>query len=183
MAEETRPPEPPPLPVPLGEEELRHADGRIEHPHVQYEPRDAKFGWVLGLIIGAIGLGAFLQYLVWAFFAGYGKHESVVKQSPYPLAAVPLNGPPREPRFEQVERLLPGTAVNVQPPLEEGLHRYGRVPGESGYVRIPIEEAMRLVVKELPVRKTGPPEDDPRADGLRDYGESNSGRMFRKKAP
>jgi hypothetical protein len=104
------------------------------------------------------------------------------------MASVPANGPPAEPRLEQIERVEGNVSADVYHRMdvrEEALNSYGPLPHEPGYLHIPIDEAMRLLVaeKRLPVRKGGPAEGDRRANGLLDWGESNSGRLFREKAP
>src|SRR4029077_10016734 len=49
-------------------EEIRHPDGRIEHPSVRHEPTDASFRWVLGVVIGAAILGVIIHYVILAYF-------------------------------------------------------------------------------------------------------------------
>jgi len=64
---------------------------------------------------------------------------------------------------------------------EKALETYG-TSDEKGFVRIPLKEAMQIVVGQLPARK---PADQPKYPdrGLIDAGESNSGRMFRGGSP
>jgi hypothetical protein len=182
------PPMPATVPVPLGDnEEVHYADGRIEHPLVHYERRDVSFGWVLGLIIGTIGLAFVLHYVVWVFLLRYLGYESAIKKlPPDSMASVPVNGPPREPRLEQIERVEGNATADVFRRMEvreEALNSYGLLPDEKGYVHIPIDEAIRLLANKLPVRKGRGAEGDRRANGLLDWGESNSGRLFGEKAP
>jgi hypothetical protein len=53
-------------------------------------------------------------------------------------------------------------------------------PPEDGFVRIPIEQAMRLLANKLPARPLPPASERHKENGLLDAGTSNSGRMFRK---
>ena len=67
---------------------------------------------------------------------------------------------------------------NVYVSEEVKLGTYGAT-AEKGYVHIPIDLAMKLVRKDLPVR--GQVKGDHyRENGLYDSGASNSGRMFRE---
>jgi hypothetical protein len=165
------------------QEEIRHPDGRIEHPAVRFETRDASFPWAVGLFFGAVGLSALGFYLLWFFFTEYRSYQATIKKSPFPLAAQPNTAPPVEPRLEQVDRLMGVESNSVyqrQLEREKKLHAYGPTP-EKGYVHVPIEQAMKHLADKLPARKESP-KDEHKANGLVDAGESNSGRMFRKEA-
>ncbi len=70
-------------------EEIRHDDGRIEHPSVRHEKTDASFPWILGLILGAAFLGALIFYLIWLFFNNHGATLAEERKSPFPLAPKP----------------------------------------------------------------------------------------------
>ena len=60
---------------------------------------------------------------------------------------------------------------------EKTLETYG-TSDEKGFVRIPLQQAMQIVVGQLPARKAANQPKFP-DKGLIDAGESNSGRMFR----
>lgn len=172
--------ETPPRPEGL-EEEIRYPDGRIEHPHIRYEPRDVNFRWVLGLTLGALVLAAFVHWIIWVFFLKYDVYQSNIKRSRYPLAATPANGLPAEPRLEQPKRLAKDLDENVylrEASREAVLASYGQTR-EKGYVHIPIERAMEMLAGKLPSRRQ-PPGDDRKSSGLLDSGEPNSGRIFRE---
>jgi hypothetical protein len=211
MVEESRlPPEPQPNPQVVsnhGEEEIRYPDGRIERPSIRFETKDVNFKVILRLIIGAMIFAAIVHYIILVFFYEYNRYESKNKRSDFPRANTPAynlsqDGMPKEPRLEQLERM--GAPLELTPKQrkealreqrkantylrqkdrEETLHGYGPSdPQEKGFVHIPIRDAMKYAVehKKLPSR-TVEEEEHPRDRGLVDAGESNSGRMFRRKA-
>jgi hypothetical protein len=165
-------------------EEIRHPDGRIEHPSVRYEPTDASFRAIALIVLAALGLGALILAAVLAFFYDYRRHQADIKQSPYPLARDPSTALPAEPRLEQIDRQAGVETPNVyerQASKEEILNSYGDA-AEKGFVHIPIERAMKLLENKLPARAAPPAEQAKRSGGLVNGGESNSGWMFRKGA-
>jgi hypothetical protein len=178
MVEEARPPEP---------EGHRPADAPPEHADVAYETKDASFAWILGISVGGAVLAVIILCLVWLFFKNYQGYQAAIKKSPFPLGPAPTNpnrSLPRGPRLEQVNRLAGIERGNVylrEEVKEEDLHKFGRTD-EPGYVRIPIEDAMKLVPKTLPARPESQA-DRHRENGLVDSGASNSGRIFREKPP
>jgi hypothetical protein len=163
-------------------EEVRHPDSRIEHPQVRYEHRDTSFGWILGIGITTLALGAvILSVLLW-FFNLYKNYQATIKRSPFPLAAQPSEALPARPRLEQVDRLAGIETPNVyvrEIAKEEILNSYGSTP-EQEFVHIPIDRAMTLLANKLPARPEPPASQRRRQNGLVDAGESNSGRMFRE---
>ncbi len=158
----------------------------LEHPAVRYEHSDASFGWVFGILIAAAVLGVFIHVVVLKYFLNAREHQARVKESNYPLATDPSALPSR-PRLEPVdrmERIERGNVYLRQESKERTLRSYGKVPGEEGYVHIPIDRAMDLLADKLPARSDAPSAERARKqNGLVDGGEPNSGRMFREKAP
>ena len=71
----------------------------------------------------------------------------------------------------------PGDFDSSKRPTSQRLNRFGTTEAK-GYVHIPIDDAMELVVARLSVRKPSD-DDDYRSRGLVNGGESNSGRKFR----
>jgi hypothetical protein len=166
-------------------EEVRYPDGRIEHPHVRYERRDASLRWIIGIGITAMALAALIHYVLLLFFFDYRNYQDAIKRSPFPLAPAPSAALPASPHLEQLDR-----AAGIERPdvyereaaKENVLHSYGATP-EQGFVHIPIERAMEEALREnkLPARPERPANQTRRENGLVDSGESNSGRMFREK--
>lgn len=160
--------------------EVHHPDGRMEHPWVEYEKRDARFPQV-AIVMVVIGVvGALQAYAVLCFFRGQEHSQAEQKKSPYPLAPDSSTQAPLEPRLEQIDRLKGVARENVyrrELAKELVLHSYGET-ADDGFVHIAIEQAMEAVAGELKVRDepAGPHHDR----GLIDSGESNSGRLFRR---
>lgn len=166
---------------PTAPEESHHVDGRTEHPAVQVEPTDVRFRGVLIVMLTVLGFGTLQLFAVWWFFGDYNRHESAIKQSPFPLAPAPSTALPAEPRLEQVDRMARIESPNVflrEEAKEKILNSTGPT-AERGFIHIPIERAMKRVVEQLPCRKEarkGPARDN----GLVNGGASNSGRLFRE---
>ncbi len=177
MVDENRNPEPL-VPPPL-------TPGLPVHPTVQYEPSDASFRWIVGLILGALIFGAVVHFAVQRFFRSYEAYQAEIKASRYPLAAGPGLRKPPEPRLEQVDRMAGIESGNVAlryEAKESVLKSYG--PAGEGYVHIPIDRAIDMLADKLPARANGPGEEQAkRQNGLVDDGESNSGRLLRGGTP
>ncbi|HEY4310286.1 MAG TPA: hypothetical protein VGN12_12620 [Pirellulales bacterium] len=159
------------------------AEQHQSHPDVQYERRDVKFPGVMIVVIVGLICGALDFYVVWTLFAGRQQTLSEENVSRFPLAVRSESALPNAPRLEQIDRLAAhDTATDTQQPAsaEQLLSTLGRT-AEDGFVHIPIERAMELVVDKLSVRtaRTSPGKDR----GLITAGESNSGRLFREAAP
>ena len=163
-----------------GDEEIRYSDGRIEHPSVRYEKRDVKFHWIMAFLLGALCYAVIHFYVVWEFFGSQKAALAELRRSTYPLARSSSPPLPPAPRLEQIDRLERNSTVDAygrRAAKEEILNSYGAT-GEKGFARIPIQEAMRLLAGQLPIRKE-PSREWPADHGLRDAGEPNSGRMLR----
>lgn len=177
QAAETAPPVEPAVDGPA---EIRHPDGRIEHPSVRHERGDASFRWILVILIGAMGFAALVHYVLLQFFYDYRGYEAAIKKSPYALAPTPSERLPPEPRLEPLDRTSGIESSNIYVRLadkEAILNSYGTT-GQKGFVHIPIDRAMTYLENKLPARPE-PAANQWRQDGLVDAGESNSGRMFR----
>ncbi len=176
-----RSPEPsaePPRPSPP---EIHYPDGRIEHPPVRHERSDVRFRGVLIVLLFIACFAAFHYWIVWHWFERIEVYESAVKRSPYPLAPAPATGLPAEPRLEQVDRLagVKRPNVYVREESKEAILNSTGPTNEPGYVHIPIDEAMKRVLKDLPARRP-PAQAHGKDNGLLDGGGPNSGRVFRE---
>jgi hypothetical protein len=157
-----------------------HPDGHAENPTTRYERSDVNARPIV--MVGVVMIvGAVVVHLVaWWIFDYLQARDKALKQSPFPLAATEPKEPPPEPRLEQVIRMEPkvnlavggaiGTAaklervIRMDPRANGGplyaaerkeLETYGWVDEKERVVRIPIEQAMRLIVEEkrLPARE------------------------------
>jgi hypothetical protein len=163
-------------------EEVRHPDGRIEHPMVRHEQTDANHRRILWILFGGVVLMALTMATVLRFFYVYQDYQSGIKKSPYPLAPEPSTALPQGPRLEQVNRLEDRgapSAYSVNLPDEHTLETYGPT-AEKGFVHIPIDRAMQLLKDKLPSRPQPSAEQRIRQNGLLDGGGPNAGRLFRE---
>ena len=116
-----------------------------------YEVSDAKISLPVigGIVLVVITIGAVL--LMAGLFHVLAGYHDARDEGPSPMAASRM--PPQGPR------LLPDTPdqVEAQAVAEKALlTRYGWVDKENGFVRIPLDRAMTLVVKRgLPTREQG----------------------------
>ncbi len=150
---------------------------------MRYEEKDVRFGCIMALLIAAGGILVTQFSAVWFFFRGEQRSQAVSKESPYPLSPSSSGQLPPEPRLEQVDRMEHDQIANVRLQQAEQL-KFLNSSGptdEKGFVHIPIEEAMKRIADQLPVRRQPPETGKDR--GLTDSGQSNSGRMFRGGTP
>jgi hypothetical protein len=164
-------------------EEIRHPDGRIEHPSVKHERSDASFRWIMVILVGAVVFAVVVEFAILGFFDRLRASQAEIKKSPFPLATGPSDALPPEPRLEQVDR-MPGVQTPDDYKREsanrEVLNSYGKTADE-GFVHVPIDWAMKYLVEEkkLPARPEPPADQRRRSEGLVDAGEPNSGRLFK----
>jgi len=168
-------------------DELPQTDGQLVNPSIRSEKSDASFGWVLGLILGAMVLAVVIFFMVLVFFHGEEKLLADRRKATFPLAPTPSRTLPEKPHLEPLDRLEKITSSDVAVREESKLtilRSYGPTP-EKGYIHIPIDRAMQLTAGQLPVRKEPADRQDLqwRENGLVDHGESNSGRMFKRRNP
>lgn len=147
-------------------EEIRHPDGRIEHPSVRTEKTDASFKAILYILVGSLAFGALVFWAIWAYFGHYDRYQTALRKSPFPLAPAPAQGLPAKPHLEQVDRLPPPwlkPAERTVEPVEEDVYlrqavkeaildSYGRT--KKGFVHIPVARAMEWLIDnhKLPAR-------------------------------
>src|SRR4051794_20049991 len=80
---------------------------------VRHEHSDAKFSWVLGLVITTAILGILMHVVIWEFFVHERDRLNEDRASKYPLAPRPSTALPPEPRLEQLDRLSGNDLANV----------------------------------------------------------------------
>jgi hypothetical protein len=133
--------------------------GAAENPTTRYERSDINARGIVYVGVVMI-VGAVVVHLVaWWVFEVLYTIDKPRRQSPFPLAAEQRGEPLPEwqPRLEQVER-MEGKVEDAGPlyaVARKRLETYGRVPDKEGVVRIPIDQAMRVIVEEkmLPARE------------------------------
>ena len=130
--------------------ELHSADR--DNPEVVHEESDVNVGAILRYGAGLLLVGVIVHVFLWWLLGMYeGQHQRAQTQV-YPMAAGQENRLPPEPRLQDTPQQDMSALRAKQESL---LKEYGWVNKEAGIARIPIEEAMRMVVERgLPSRET-----------------------------
>jgi hypothetical protein len=157
---------------------VKHSDDNLHNNGTGHESSTIQVGGITWFIVGLSVACIFVAWLMAAVLNRFEGREqrAEVESRPSPFAAERSNLPP-EPRLqlapnseEQISKNEPPN-LKTQHPLEEikelskswaqQLNSYGWVDEHAGVVRIPIDEAKRLLLEQgLPTRaamKTEPP--------------------------
>jgi hypothetical protein len=164
-------------------EPLTTPEAEHDHPTVRHERKDVNVRGVL-LAVGMLGVTGIIVHLAgWWIFDFLLAREQARKQSEFPLAAEERGRLPPEPRLEEIDRLhAQENDVRPSDPRAEEQSRlstYGWVDQKAGIIRIPIDEAMRIIVEEKKLPTAG--QDRPR-NRTRPSG-ANSGRTPGEEQP
>ena len=160
----------------LDPQQVQHPDGRLEHPTVHRESRDASLRLVLAVLLGGLLVGGAAGFATWRFVMPEqgGQRRSYNSYAPPPLATE-LPPPPRlDPLMLKEPELREPRPYGIE--AVERLHRFGPTD-EAGFVHIPIDQAIELTAGTLPAPKSLP-NDTVKDQGLVGGGESNSGRLY-----
>jgi hypothetical protein len=128
--------------------ELRDNPDNVD---VVHEESDVNVGAIIRYGIGLLLVGAVVHVLLWWLLGTYERQNERAQTQMYPLAAGQGDRLPPFPRIQE----------NPQQELQElrakqkaQLEGYGWVDKEAGVARIPIEEAMKMVIERgLPTRE------------------------------
>jgi hypothetical protein len=142
-------------------------DAPVQSPG--YETTDIHVGGILAFAGGLVVLALVLHAVLSKMFDYFVAREEQLKQQISPLAAEEPGQLPPEPRLEGLE----SAAGGAQP--QKG---YGWVDRKAGVVRIPIQNAMKILSNRLPSR----PEQEDQPERA-EPGGSSSGRTPRKGSP
>src|ERR687888_293879 len=131
------------------------ADTHVPHaPAGQQSRHEASDVNVAGVLVFGAGLFAvtgIVCVIVWMLFGYFNNREAIRGAREYPLAVVQENRLPPEPRLQINPR---EDLRELRAREDEVLTTYGWVDKNAGVVRIPIEEAMKIVVRKgLPTRQ------------------------------
>jgi hypothetical protein len=121
-----------------------------DNPEVVHEESDVNVLAILGFGAGLLAVGIVIQLLMWLLFNFYTKQAAQVPRA-FPLSVEYQQQPPPEPRLQE----HPEEDMRQLRAQEDAiLQGYGWVDKGSGVARIPIEEAMKIVVQRgLPARE------------------------------
>jgi hypothetical protein len=127
------------------------AEHQPHHADVSHEASDVNIRSILATGAGLIVLGAMVYFVVWLLFGFLNRRESAASTSPvYPLAVGLEDRLPPEPRLQANPKQDLRDLRESEGAL---LNSYRWVDKNGGVVRIPIDEAMKLVLQRgLPSR-------------------------------
>lgn len=118
---------------------------------VVHEESDVNVGAIIRYGIGLLLVGAVVQVFLWWLLGTYERQHERAQTQVYPLAAGQQDRLPPFPRFQENPQQELQDLRAKQKALLEG---YGWVNKEAGVARIPIEEAMKMVIERgLPTRE------------------------------
>ena len=121
-----------------------------DNPAVEHEESDVNVRAILGFGAGLLAVGIVIQLLMWLLFNFYTKQAAQIPRA-FPLSAAYQQQPPPEPRLQTHPQQDLRRLRAQEDAILEG---YGWVDKGSGVARIPIEEAMKIVVQRgLPARE------------------------------
>jgi len=124
-----------------------------DNVEIVHEESDVNVGAILRYGVGLFLIAAVVHLFLWWLLGVYERQNERAQTQVYPMAASQQDRLPPQPRFQQDPQQELQDLRAKQKALLEG---YGWANKEAGVVRIPIEEAMRLVVERgLPSRETG----------------------------
>ena len=128
--------------------ELR--DG-ADNPEVVHEESDVNVSAIIRYGIGLLVIAAFLHVFLWWLQGTYSRQSQRAQTQMYPLAAGQQDRLPPSPRFQENPQQELQDMLTKQKALLEG---YGWLSKDEGIARIPIEDAMKMVVERgVPVRE------------------------------
>jgi len=115
----------------------------------KHEDSDVDVKAIATFAIGLVVAAAIIHGLVWLLFV-YFTNERATSARLFPLAATQESQLPPEPRLQTTPRL---DLLEMRAHEDELLTGYSWVNKDAGVVRIPIDQAMRIVVERgLPAR-------------------------------
>jgi hypothetical protein len=118
---------------------------------VVHEESDVNVGAIIRFGIGLLLVGAVVHVFLWWLVGTYDRQHERAQTQVYPLAAGQQDRLPPFPRLQDNPQRELQELRAKQKALLEG---YGWVNEEAGVARIPIEDAMKMVVERgLPTRE------------------------------
>jgi hypothetical protein len=119
--------------------------------NVVHEESDVNVGAIIRFGIGLLVVAAVVHFFLWWLLGTYERQHERAQTQVYPLAAGQQDRLPPFPRFQQDPQQELQDLRAKQKALLDG---YGWVNKEAGVARIPIEDAMKMVLERgLPTRE------------------------------
>lgn len=128
--------------------ELRDHTDNVE---VVHEESDVNVGAIVRFGVGLIVVAFVVHLFLWWLLGVYERQHERAQTQVYPMAAGQQDRLPPSPRFQENPQQ---ELQDLRTKQESLLKGYGWVNKEAGVARIPIEDAMKMVVERgLPVRE------------------------------
>lgn len=128
--------------------ELRDNPDNVD---VVHEESDVDVGDIIRYGIGLLLVGAVVHVFLWWLLGTYERQNERARTQVYPLAAGQQDRLPPFPRFQENPQ---HELQQLRAKQKAQLEGYGWVNKEAGVARIPIEEAMKMVIERgLPTRE------------------------------
>jgi hypothetical protein len=123
------------------------------HDAAGHETSDVNVRGIFGFAIALAAVALLVHFVVWLMFLFFDAGAARTVQARYPLAVTQAPRVPPEPRLQTNPR---GDLRDLRAGEDDLLTSYSWVDRNAGIVRIPIDDAMRLVVERgLPARQGG----------------------------
>lgn len=124
-----------------------------DDPEVHHETSDVNIRGILLFGAGLIVVALIVHLAIWVLFRYFDSREASKVPAEYPLAVTQGQRLPPEPRLQINPRQ---DLRDMRTGEDTALGSYGWVDKNAGVVRIPIQEAMKIVVQRgLPARQAG----------------------------
>ena len=122
-----------------------------DNVEVVHEESDVNVAAILRYGLGLFAVAVVVHIFLWWLLGAYERQNERAQTQVFPMAADQQDRLPPAPRFQDNPQQELQQLREKQKALLEG---YGWVNKEAGVVRIPIEDAMKLVVERgLPTRE------------------------------
>jgi hypothetical protein len=120
------------------------------HAHARHEESDVNVSAIVVFIIVLIVVGVVTQGGVWVLYRHFKQTVSGTGVAEFPLAEESMRRLPPEPRLQVDPRQ---DLANLRRSEDDVLNSYAWVDRNAGVVRIPIDQAMKLIVdRGMPTR-------------------------------
>ena len=123
-----------------------------DNPEIAHEESDVNVRAILGFGLALVVAAVIIHVSLWWLQGLYQRQTERAQMQAYPLAAGQQEQLPPSPRLQEHP---PQDMRELRDKQQALLNGYGWVNRDAGVARIPIEEAMRIVVERgLPTRES-----------------------------